>query len=177
MNKNTILNLKIASYFLNILSSPDVLKCSTTGGPINKTIKHPGLTRHHQKTTERTWHMVNKCKEMEQEYTGNNNVIRHLNPPYLLSNLDELNILADSMEKRLGLTCTTKIINCNCHHNGSDAVCRSTVNLDFLRLQPKITRIQKIQQGPKNEGKWKEARQRQTKQWLIMLNRLPEDKE
>ena len=28
-----------------------------------------------------------------------------------------------------------------------------------------------------NEGKWKEARQRQTKQWLIMLNRLPEDKE
>ena len=28
-----------------------------------------------------------------------------------------------------------------------------------------------------NEGKWKEARQRQTKQWLIMLNPLPEDKE
>ena len=45
--------------------------------------------------------MVNKCKEMEQEYTGNNNVIRHLNPPYLLSNLYELNILADSMEKDL----------------------------------------------------------------------------
>ena len=45
--------------------------------------------------------MVNQCKEMEQEYTGNNNVIRHLNPPYLLSNLDELNILADSMEKEL----------------------------------------------------------------------------
>ena len=32
------------------------------------------------------------------------------------------------------------------------------------RIQPKITRIQKIQQGMKNEGKWKEARQRQTKQ-------------
>ena len=28
-----------------------------------------------------------------------------------------------------------------------------------------------------NEGKWKEARQRQTKQWLIMLNLIPEDKE
>ena len=38
-------------------------------------------------------------------------------------------------------------------------------------------RIQKIQQGTKNEGKWKEARQRQTKQWLTMLNGLPEDKE
>ena len=58
-----------------------------------------------------------------------------------------------------------------------DAVFRSTVNLAFLRLQPKITRIQKIQQGTNNEGKCKEARQRQTKQWLIMLNRLPEDKE
>ena len=114
---------------------------------------------------------------MEQEYTGNNNVTRHLNPPYLLSNLDELNILADSMENRLGLRYTTKLINCHRHQNGFDAVCRSTVNLEFLILQPKITRIQKIQQGTKNEGKWKEARQRQTKQWLIILNRLPEDKE
>ena len=42
--------------------------------------------------------MVNKCKEMEQEYTVNNET-RNLNPPYLLSNLDELNILADAMEK------------------------------------------------------------------------------
>ena len=177
MNNNTILNLNIASYFLNILASPDESTWSTTGGPINRTIEHLGLTRHHLKTVERTWHMVNKCKEMNQEYTVNNNVTRHLNPPYLVSNLDQLNILADSMEKRLGLAYTTKLINCHRHHNGFDEVCRSTVNLAFLRLAPKITRIQKMQQGTKNEGKWKEARQRQTKQWLIMLNRLPEDKE
>ena len=44
--------------------------------------------------------MFNKCTEMEQEYTGNNNVTRHLNPPYLVSNLDELNILADSIGKQ-----------------------------------------------------------------------------
>ena len=102
--------------------------------------------------------MFNKCKEMEQEYTVNNNVIRHLNPPYLLSNLDELDILADSMEKRLGLSYTTMRINCHRHQYGFDAMCRSTVILVFLRLQPKITRIQKIQQGTKNEGKRKEAR-------------------
>ena len=102
--------------------------------------------------------MVNKCKEMEQEYTGNNNFTRHLNPPYLLSTLDKLNIFADLMENRLGLRYTTKLINCHRHQNGFDAVCRSTINLSFLRLQPKITRIQKIQQGTKNEGKWKEAR-------------------
>ena len=87
---------------------------------------------------------------MKQEYTGNNNVTSYLNTPYLVSNLDELNILADSMEKRLGLTYTTKLINCHPHHNGFDAVCRSTVNLDVLRLAPKITRIQNIQQGTKN---------------------------
>ena len=108
---------------------------------------------------------------MKQEYTGNNNVTRNLNPSYLLSNLDELNLLADAMGNRLGLRYTTKLINCHRHQNVFYAVCRSTVNLAFLRLQPKITRIQKIQQGTKNEGKRKEARHRQTKQWLIMLNR------
>ena len=44
---------------------------------------------------------------------------------------------------------TTKLLNCHRHQNEVDAVCRSTVNLAFLRLAPKITRIQKIQQGNK----------------------------
>ena len=150
---------------------------STTGGTINKTIQPLRITRHHRHKVERTRQMVNTCKEMEQEYTGNNNVTRHLNPHYLLSNLDELNILTNSMGNRLGISYTTQLINCHRYWNGFDAVCRSTVNLAFLRLQPKITIIQKIQQGTKNEVKWKEARQCQTKKWLIMLNHLPEDKE
>ena len=114
---------------------------------------------------------------MKKEYTGNNYLSRHLNPPYLVSNVGELNLLANSMENRLGITYTTKLINFHRHQNGVDAVCRYTINLAFLRLAPKITRIQKIQQGTKNEGKWKEARQRQTKQWLTILNGLPENKE
>ena len=72
--------------------------------------KHLGLNRHHRKTVERTWYMVNKCKEMEQEYTGNN-CTRHLGQPYLLSNTDELNIIADAMENRLGIYYTTHLIN------------------------------------------------------------------
>ena len=96
-----MLNLKIASYFLNILASPDVSTMSTTGGPINET-KNLGLTRHHKKKVKRTWYMVNKCKEMEQEYTRNN-CTRNLVQPYLLSNLDEFNILSDAMENKLGL--------------------------------------------------------------------------
>ena len=94
--------------------------------------------------------MVHKCREMDQDYTGNNNVTSCLNTPYFVSNLDELNILADSMENRLGLTYTTKLINFHCNQNGSDAVFRSTVDLAFLRIAPKITRIRKNQQGTKN---------------------------
>ena len=86
---------------------------------------------------------------MEQEYTGNN-CTRHLNPPHLLSNPDEINILAYSMENRLGLRYITHLINCHRHHNGFDAACKSTVNLAFLRIQPNRTRIQKIQQGTNN---------------------------
>ena len=62
VNNNTTLNLKIASYFLNILASPDVSKWFTTVGPITKTIKHIGRTKHHRKTLERTWNIVNWCK-------------------------------------------------------------------------------------------------------------------
>ena len=91
---------------------------------------------------------------MEQEYTENK-CTRHLNPPYLLSIPDELNIVADVMENRPGIRYTTHLINFHRHHNGFDAVCKSTVNLAFLRLQPKMTRIQKIQQGTKNKGQRK----------------------
>ena len=95
--------------------------------------------------------MVNMCKEMEQEYTVNN-CTRHLGQPHLLSNQGELNILADATENKLGLRYTTHLIKFHRHLNGFDAVCKSTVNIDFLRLQPKITRIHNIQQVTKNEG-------------------------
>ena len=54
--------------------------------------------------------MVNKCKEMEQDSIGNN-CKRHLGQPYLLSNSDELNILAYAMGKKLGLRYITHLIN------------------------------------------------------------------
>ena len=63
--------MTISFYFLNILASPDVLIRLTTNG-------------HHQKTTERTWHMVNGCTETEQEYTGGNS-ISYFGQPYLLT--------------------------------------------------------------------------------------------
>ena len=61
VNKNTLLNLNIASYFIYVLASPDVSSCFTTVGPINKTIKHLGLAINHRKTVERT------CSKSTQE--------------------------------------------------------------------------------------------------------------
>ena len=57
-----IFNLNIVCYFLNILASQDVLTGFTSGGPITKTIKNLGLTKHSQKTVERMCQMVNRCK-------------------------------------------------------------------------------------------------------------------
>ena len=138
MNQNTLLNLNLASYFLNILASPYASTWFTTGGPITKTIKNPVLKIYCRKTVERTWHMVNRCKEIEQESTGVNST-RHFFQPCLLSNPDELNILADAMEKNLAsatqpissifIATTTVLMQCN-----------STVNLYFLRLQTKRKR-------------------------------------
>ena len=93
--------------------------------------------------------MVNSCKEMEQEHTGNI-CTRHLGQPYFLSNPDKQNILAYEMEKKIVLHYTTHIINFHYRQKGFNAVCKSTVNLSFLILQLKITMIQKIQQITKN---------------------------
>ena len=145
VNNNKTLNLNIATYFLNVLASPDESTWSTKGGPIDKTIEHLRLSRHHQKTIQIIWRTVSKCKQMKTEYTGNNyNLSKHFNPSYLVSTVDEINLLADLTENRLGLRYTTKLLNCHRHQNGVDALCRSTVNLAFSRLAPKITRIQKI---------------------------------
>ena len=82
MNNNTTFNLNIASYFLNILASPDVSTWLTTGGPITKTIKNHVLTKHHLRTVEIMWLMVNICEDMGVQYTGTN-ITKHFGRPYL----------------------------------------------------------------------------------------------
>ena len=125
---------------------------------------------------EHTRKTVISCIEQGVKYTGRN-VSNKYGRPYLLSSSYEINLLANSIQNRLSLRYTTLLISCNRQTNGENPVSRSTVNLAFRRLQPKITKNHKIQQGTKNKGKQKESRYRQVKQWLIMLNRLPEEKE
>ena len=50
----------------------------------------------------------------------------------------EINLIANSMERRLVLRYTTLLINCHRQTNGDNAVCRSTVNLAYRRLLPLI---------------------------------------
>ena len=57
------------------------------------------------------------------------------------------------MGNRIVLRYTTHLINWHRHNKGSNEVINYTVNLAFLRLQPNRTKIQKIQQGTKNEGR------------------------
>ena len=103
---------------------------------------------------------------MDQEYTGNN-CTRYLGKPYLLSNLDELNILADAMGKKLGLLYTNHPINFHRHHNVFNAVCKSIINLAFwdsnLRKQEyiKFNRALRIRVSGKNQD-----RSKQNNGWL-----------
>ena len=57
------------------------------------------------------------------------------------------------MQNSLGLCYRMLLINVHCHTHVDNVVCRSTVNLALERLKPNINKIQKIQQGTKNEGK------------------------
>ena len=125
---------------------------------------------------EHTRKTLISCIEQGVKYTGRNVTKKH-GRPYLLSYSSEINLLKNSMQNHLGLHYGTLLINYHRHTHGDNVVSKSTVNLAFRRLQPKIKKIQKIQQGTKDERKWKEARYQHVNQWLIMLNSLPEDKE
>ena len=78
--------------------------------------------------------------------------------PYLVNSSSEINLLSNSMQNRLILCYTMLLFNFYRQTQGENAVSRSTVNLVFRRILPKITQNQKIKQGTNNEGKCKEAR-------------------
>ena len=80
------------------------------------------------------------------------------------------------MENHLGLRYTTHLINCHLHHKCFNAACNYTANLVFLITQHERIKTQRIKQGTKNDGKRKDVRRRQTKQWLIMINQLSENR-
>ena len=120
------LNINIASFFLNTLESPNEKTWHDRGGPITKTIHHFSLNKNHRRSVEKTWKTMMSYLEKGVKYTGKNGTKRS-GQPYLLSSCHEINLLANSMERRLGLRYTTRLINCHRHTKGDNAVCLSTV--------------------------------------------------
>ena len=108
-----------------------------TGGPITKTIKYLGLTKHYILTLERMWQVVNSCEYMGVQYTVEN-ITKHVGRPYVFKNMDEINILTNAMENCLGLCYTTHLINFHRYQEIFNAMCKFAVNIRFLRLQHKI---------------------------------------
>ena len=103
---------------------------------------------------ERTWKTLISCIELGVKYTGRNVTKKH-GRTYILYSSSGINLLADSMQNRLDLRYITLLIYCHCQTHGDNSVSSSTVNLAFRRLQHKITKNYRIQQGTRNKGKYK----------------------
>ena len=169
------LNLNLASYFISTLASPHAYTWHHIGGPVTHTIDNFCPFPNHERSMEHTQKTVISYIEQVVKYTRIN-VSKNHGRTYLLSYFYEVYLLANPMPECIGIRYTTLLINCHRETHGNNAVSRSTVNLAFRILQPKITRIQKMKQGTKNEGKWKEARYPQVKQWFIIPNIFREEK-
>ena len=83
------------------------------------------------------------CIEQGIKYAGINGTGKY-GIPHLVNDCSEINLLVNSMQNLLGLRYTTLLINFHNKTKCDNAVIRSTVNLAFRRLLPKITKNQKI---------------------------------
>ena len=85
---------------------------------------------------EHTWKKLISYIEQGVKHTGENGTKNH-GKPYLLSS-SEINLLENSMKTRICLRYTMLLIDCHRQTHGDNAASKSTVNLAFRRLQPKI---------------------------------------
>ena len=107
---------------------------------ITQTINHFSINPNHWRSVEKTRKKMISYLEKGVKYTGNNEKKRS-GRPYLISSSYEINMIANSMERRLGLRYTTLLINCHRQTKGDNSVCRSTVNLAYKRIQPDVPHI------------------------------------
>ena len=132
------LKLNIASYFIITLASPHADTWHHIGGPITHTVDNFCPIPNHERSMEHTQKTVISYIEQVVKYTVSN-VLKKYGITYLLSSSYEIYLLTDSTPNRLGLCYKTLLINCHRQTHVNNAVSRSTVNLAFRRLQPKIT--------------------------------------
>ena len=97
------------------------------------------------------------CIEQGIKYTRRNGTVNYART-HLVKSSSEINMLKNSKNNSLGLFYTTLLINYHHQTQGDNTGSRSTVNLSFRKLLPKITKIKRIQQGKNNEVRWKDSR-------------------
>ena len=78
------------------------------------------------------------------------------------------------MEMNLGFRNTLITVNAHRVEESTPPVGRNAMMNAFDRMQPKVELIQKVQQGNTNHKAWKNTQRNQTKQFLVMLDELPE---
>ena len=146
------LTLTFIFHFINTFAPPPHANTwHRRGGPITQTIDHFGLNTNHRRYAERTRKKKRLVLQIRGVKYAGINVTKNHGRPYLLSSSYEINLLSQIQRKTvLALSIQRSFINCHFHTHGENAASRSTVNLDFRRLEPKITKNQKIQQGTKN---------------------------
>ena len=94
----------------------------------------------HWRSVEHTRKTFISCIDQGVKFTGRN-VTKNHGRPYPISSSYEINMIANSIENRIGLCYTMLSINFHCQTHVYNVVSRSTVDLAFRRLQPKITKI------------------------------------
>ena len=80
------------------------------------------------------------CIEQGIVYIGRNGTVKYCRPQ-LVNSSSEINMLVNSLQNCLGIQYTTLLIDFHCHTQGYNAVSRSTFNLAFRILLPKVTKI------------------------------------
>ena len=112
------LNINIASYFLETLASPNGKTCLTQEVQLHKQSITFLLILIIGRSVEKTWKTMISSLDKGVKYTGNNETKKH-GIPYLISSSYEINLIANSMERHLGLRYTTIHINCHLQTNGT----------------------------------------------------------
>ena len=79
---------------------------------ITQTINHFSLNPNHRRSVENSRKTMINYLEKGVKYTGNNETKKN-GKPYLISSSYEINLIANYIERRLGLRYTTLLINCH----------------------------------------------------------------
>ena len=168
------LRMSIGVYYLIRFGRQIKRSWGGQGGVISAIRKVWNIPQTHSRYIKRILTRVNELQLKNVPYTGQSG--QQLGgsgrKPLIQQGSMEEQIIADWMEQGLGFRQTTKMVNQHRRDQGLTLVGRSAVRNHFEKMNPVISRTQKICQGNSNNKGWIDARKRQCEQFCIMFNKL-----